>query len=626
MSGPAGTIDPTKTIREVLAQYPQTAAVFARHGLAGCGGPAGPLEPLDQFARLHHVDVTALLAELEATTRSAPVAAAANPGAAGAKPVVAGAKPAVAGANPAVVVTKPVVAAAPERYRLYLKTSLVLALSAGFGVGLLAVLSRAGGPSLGAFWLPLVQAHGQVQLLGWVGLFVVGVAYHVVPRFCGAAPPSDRVTLATYGLLLGAVLVRAVAQPLAVLWPLPGAFTLAALLQLAASALFAATLLRWLWPGRMRWEGYEPYLVAAGVWWVVAGGLAVAIAVPTDAGGSAIVASPLMGAYLHVTLYGFVLLAALGVTRRAIPLFMGLRPTSARLAAGAWLALNAAVALGAGGALGTGLAPAAAWDAVSQGATWLALAGAGAFVGALHLFEHAPSPPGAGQPRGHEPYIRTAYGWLLVALGLGAALALREASTGVAPGGAAVAAARHAFALGFVSLLIFGMASRIVPVFGGVRLWQPWLLAPLFVAFNLGVALRVAGELLGNQDALARGLVAASGLLGFGGLALFALVLWRTLDRRAAVALPLVLMQPAAGESPTSRRAHISPDLTVATVLERWPATLPVFLAHGFTPLANPVLRRTLAPRISLAQAASMKGVDPGALVGALEAAARGPA
>jgi hypothetical protein len=596
MSGPAGVIEPTTTIREVLARYPQTAAVFARHGLAGCGGPAGPLEPLDQFARLHHVDVTALLAELEASARSAPPPAPAKPAAA---------------------------AAAPERYRLYLKTSLVLALSAGFGVGLLAVLSRAGGPSLGAFWLPLVQAHGQVQLLGWVGLFVVGVAYHVVPRFCGAAPPSDRVTLTTYGLLLGAVLVRAVAQPLAVVWPVPGAFTLAALLQLTASALFAATLLRWLVPARRRWEGYEPYLVASGVWWVVAGVLAVAMAVPTDAARGAIVASPLAGAYLHVTLYGFVLLAALGVTRRAIPLFMGLRPTSARLAMGAWLALNAAVALGAGGALGAALAPAAVWDAASQVAAWLALAGAGAFVAALHLFERAPSPPGAGQPRGHEPYIRAAYGWLLVALGLGAALALREVLTGEAAGPGAVAAARHAFALGFVSLLIFGMASRVVPVFGGVRLWQPWLLAPLFVAFNLGVLLRVAGELLGNQDALARGLVAASGLLGFAGLALFALVLWRTLDRRAPVALPMVAARPATNGAAGTIAVPITPDLTVATVLERWPATLPVFLAHGFTPLANPVLRRTLAPRVSLAQAASMKGVDLAALVAALERATR---
>src|SRR5262249_20470502 len=147
-------IEPTATIREALTRYPQTAAMFARHGLAGCGGEAGPLEPIDQFARLHHVGLGTLLPELETS------------------------------AGP------PTPAPAPwESSRLYLKTSLTLALTAGFGIGLLAVLGRAGGPDLGAYRLPLTQAHGQVQLLGWIGLFVVGIAYHVVPRFRSVAPP-----------------------------------------------------------------------------------------------------------------------------------------------------------------------------------------------------------------------------------------------------------------------------------------------------------------------------------------------------------------------------------------------------------------------------------------------------
>src|SRR5262245_29413263 len=225
MSAPAPGIDPGMTIRDAVTRYPRTAEVFARHGLGGCGGAAGPLEPIDQFARLHHVDLPTLLAELEASARE----------------------------GPAVAVRSPAPPPLWESYRLYLKTSLLLALTAGFGIGLLAVLGRAGGPDLGRYWLPLIQAHGQVQLLGWVGLFIVGVAYHVVPRFRGVAPVRRRVALATYALLLGAVLVRAVGQPLAVAVPLPGVFTLAALLQLAASVLFAATLVRWLDPRQGRW-------------------------------------------------------------------------------------------------------------------------------------------------------------------------------------------------------------------------------------------------------------------------------------------------------------------------------------------------------------------------------------
>src|SRR5207237_3631601 len=146
--------------------------------------------------------------------------------------------------------------------------------------------------------------------------FVVGVAYHVVPRFRGVAPVSRRVALATYALLLGAVLVRAVGQPLAVAVPLPGVFTLVALLQLAARWVFAVTMARCLDPRRGRWEGYEPYLLAAGGWLVLAGLLQGAIAVHADAMGGGLVASLLTEPYLAAIFYGFALMAALGVTRR----------------------------------------------------------------------------------------------------------------------------------------------------------------------------------------------------------------------------------------------------------------------------------------------------------------------
>jgi hypothetical protein len=611
MSAAPPAIELGMTIRDALARYPRTAAIFARHGLGGCGGAAGPLEPIDQFARLHHVDLATLLRELEATARETAPA------------------------------TAPPPPAPPwESYRLYLKTSLLLALTAGFGIGLLAVLGRAGGPDLGAYWLPLIQAHGQVQLFGWVGLFVVGVAYHVVPRFRGVQPVSRRVALATYALLLGAVLVRAIGQPLAVAVALPGVFTLAAGLQLAASVLFAATLVHWLTPTRGRWEGYESYLLAAGGWLVVAGLLQVLVAARADEMGIGLVASLYTEPYLAAMFHGFVLMAALGVTRRAIPLFMGLRATSERLAAAACALLNAGVALEVGGGVASALAGPEPSRAVTLVGATLLLVGALAFVAALHLYERAPMPPGAGQPRAHEPYVRTAYGWLLFSLGLSAALAVAELAGGGAPSAGAANAARHALALGFISLLIFGVASRVVPVFGGVSLWRRPLLAPIYALFNAGVALRVVGELLGSADALGRELVACSGLLGYAGLALFALVLWRTLDTRAPAApvpavtrpggpLRLVAAPRPGGPAPlvmAPRPASgpaISPDPTVADVLARWPATLDVFLAHGFTPLANPLLRATLAPRVTVAQAAAMKGVDLAALLAALQAAAR---
>lgn len=54
--------------------------------------------------------------------------------------------------------------------------------------------------------------------------------------------------------------------------------------------------------------------------------------------------------------------------------------------------------------------------------------------------------------------------------------------------------------------------------------------------------------------------------------------------------------------------AHpIHPDMKVEEVLERYPHLLPVFLEHGFTPLRNPLLRRTFAPRVTLTGAARIR-------------------
>ena len=43
------------------------------------------------------------------------------------------------------------------------------------------------------------------------------------------------------------------------------------------------------------------------------------------------------------------------------------------------------------------------------------------------------------------------------------------------------------------------------------------------------------------------------------------------------------------------REFEITPAIKVADVLLRYPQSLDVFVRHGFTPLRNPVLRKTMA-------------------------------
>ncbi|MCH8051744.1 MAG: hypothetical protein IIC86_06980, partial [Chloroflexi bacterium] len=61
---PNPLVGPHMTVREAVLAYPGIEAVFERHGLAGCGGAEGPIEPIAFFARVHEVDPAALLRAL----------------------------------------------------------------------------------------------------------------------------------------------------------------------------------------------------------------------------------------------------------------------------------------------------------------------------------------------------------------------------------------------------------------------------------------------------------------------------------------------------------------------------------------------------------------------------------
>jgi hypothetical protein len=58
----------------------------------------------------------------------------------------------------------------------------------------------------------------------------------------------------------------------------------------------------------------------------------------------------------------------------------------------------------------------------------------------------------------------------------------------------------------------------------------------------------------------------------------------------------------------------------VGDVLDHHPNALKIFLAFGFRPLSNPLLRQTLARRTTIAQACRMLGVDASQLLDALNA------
>ncbi len=65
-----------------------------------------------------------------------------------------------------------------------------------------------------------------------------------------------------------------------------------------------------------------------------------------------------------------------------------------------------------------------------------------------------------------------------------------------------------------------------------------------------------------------------------------------------------------AADNASERPTAITADHKVAQIVEWYPAAIEVLKRHGFTQIVNPLMRRTVAKRVSIAQAAGMKGVD----------------
>lgn len=130
-------------------------------------------------------------------------------------------------------------------------------------------------------------------------------------------------------------------------------------------------------------------------------------------------------------------------------------------------------------------------------------------------------------------FVRSALAWFAVGGLLGLALALAPMRA------AAIRPAHvHANLLGFVSMMIFGVAYHVLPRFTGVPLHSRRLPVVHLWTANLGVAALVAGWIVRAASAPAGTLLVGSGAAfsAVGG-ALFVYNLWRTLDgadRRSA--------------------------------------------------------------------------------------------
>lgn len=101
----------------------------------------------------------------------------------------------------------------------FVYAALAVTLTAGFGLAAALGASSGFGLPLGVWWFPLVQAHGHAQLWGWTGLFIIGVSLYFVPRLVGVPLWNARLSLWICWLLAAGILLRTATQPLAAVYP-----------------------------------------------------------------------------------------------------------------------------------------------------------------------------------------------------------------------------------------------------------------------------------------------------------------------------------------------------------------------------------------------------------------------
>jgi hypothetical protein len=559
------------TLPRVISTYPGTRRVFDEAGLHGCGGPAGPEETVEFFARVHGVPLEKLLADLEAAEEEAPAAYREELG--------------------------------DVLYRRFFRAAIVVILTGGatLGASMLFLYGlRQSFTSLDLF--APIQAHANAQVFGWVGLFVMGFACQGLPRFKYVR--LWRPDLANVSFIL---MATGLALRLGAAWPWAGQVALGLAgggLEAAAVALFALVILRTLRESRSR-DGWDMYVALSLACFVATALLEPAVFWLTRPGVEPEVlirrVADVMGPYRNVQLFGFAGLMIFGVGQRILPTAFGFAPPGRRTAGVAFALLAAGLALDV-----------AAWGAfrATQSPGWAAASWAGASFYAAGALVLAFAMGGftRGERDRSGKFIRAAFFWLAVACVMIVAEPFYARALGLRFSHAYHGAIRHAFTVGFISLMILGVSSKVVPILGGLEarglpsLWVPFLLV------NAGNALRVGSQVATDlAPSAAYPVMGVSGAFEVAGLALWGIHLWRLLGRRAPSAAP------AGG-------GRITADARVSDVVDRNPELLEVFDRFGFKELKNPILRNTIARRVTVRMACELKHVREEEFLDALNA------
>ncbi len=488
------------SVAEVVKAVPGARRIFDNHGLHGCGGAHGPTEPLSFFAAVHQVELGSLLEELNAEAQ----------------------RP-----QQQVVYRESI---EDFIYRRFFKAGIAIVLSVGALWGAVNLAQIALGKSF--LQLQLVQsihAHAHAMIFGWVGLFVMGFAYQSFPRFKNTTLWRPDLANLSFYLMVTGIVARMSAEMLIKAGPGLALGFFSSSIELIAILLFLTILYKTATKSISPHNPYEKFLAASFFWFFVQALLSdlFFFAKATAAGQQQLIhrIALIDGPLRDIQLLGFTALIIAGVSQRFVPAVYGLnRPKKDRNGL-IFALMNLALILNVVSYVAVLTTGNLAWAVGLEIAYILMPLWAVLLAIQIGVFRKPM------QPDRSFKFVRAAYAWLIIANVMMPFFLVYGIATHQGFAHAYMGAHRHAFTVGFISMMIMGVASRVVPILAGVsanklsNLWGPFLL--ITVGNSGRVLLQIATDFI---PTIAYPLVGVTGFIEVTALAWWGIGLWRVMN------------------------------------------------------------------------------------------------
>lgn len=489
------------SVAEIVRVCPGARRIFDEHGLKGCGGEHGPSEPLAFFAAVHQASLDELLREINTEM-----------------------------ANPSAQAYVYKESLQDYIYRRFFKAGVAIVLTVGCLWGAINLLQIALGRNfLQLRLLSSIHAHAHAMIFGWVGMFVMGFAYQSFPRFKNTTLWRPELANLSFYLLGTGIVAGMLAD---MLLPALASFVLGAvsgLSEITAVVIFMLVLYR---TARQSIEPHNPYekFIASSFIWFLLGTILEAVfflakATAHSEHGLIMRIALIDGPLRDIQLLGFAALIIAGVSQRFVPHVYGLgKPARDRQTLIFWL-INGSLILNIISYVLL-LTTHSLYCAIGLELAYLLMPVWAVLLAIQIGVFREPS-----QPDRTFKFIRAAYVWLLISCGMMPFFPLYGALTHQVFAHTYMGSHRHAFTVGFISMMILGVSSRVVPILAGIdakrmnSLWAP------FILFNGGCAGRVLLQVLTDfVPNIAYPLIGFTGFIELTALLWWGIELWRTMN------------------------------------------------------------------------------------------------